>query len=129
LKRGRRSSADWQPMVLRPPGRPLLEPPPDLTDGAALLFREIVKACPIDHFVEADRVLLVIYVEAICALRDAATKMRNGDKAAFTVWERSSRVVAQFAAKLRLCPSSRIDARAAARRLQGHPIGPEPWED
>jgi hypothetical protein len=115
------------PLALRPGGFPL-EPPSDLTDAARELFREIVKVCPPDHFQKADCPLLCVYCEAVIFTRTAGRKLPD-DLSIFPAWEKAARLVAQLAGKLRLCPSARIDARAAARRLQGHPVGPAPWEE
>src|SRR5262245_40452518 len=127
MQRGRKSVAELTAIVPGSVPRPV-QPPHDLAPDEKALFRQLVRACPHDHFCEADRPLLTVYVEAVVVSRRAARRLSE-DPAAVAVWEKSARLVGQLASKLRLCPSSRIDARAASRRLQDHLPYPRPWEE
>lgn len=112
-KPGRRAAADLAVIPFAPDGH-RLRPPDDLGADEAALFRHLVAALPPSHFVEADRPLLVLYVEACCMARRSAAGLAK-NPALIPVWERAARLATQMSSKLRLCPSSRSDAKSVAR--------------
>src|SRR5262245_13492710 len=120
--RGRPSAAALAAIVPHPRAK-RLQPPPDLDANAAAIFRELVAACRPDHFAACDAHLLGVYASALLISRRSA-----GDPALVQTWEKATRLVAQLAPKLRLCPSSRLDAKTAARRQTPATIGPVPWK-
>jgi len=107
--RGRRSAAELAVIPIRPRDH-RLRPPDDLGADEAALFRELVASCRADHFVAADAHLLACYAQALLISRRSA-----GDPTLLQRWEKATRLAAQLAPKLRLCPSSRQDAKTAAR--------------
>jgi hypothetical protein len=78
------------------------------------MFIEIVASCPESHFVSSDRALLATYAMALTIAQRAARDVHKSP-AALATWEKSSRLLAQLASKLRLCPSSRADPKVVAR--------------
>ena len=96
-----------------------MEPPGDLSASEAKLFREIIASNHPDHFVHSDAYLLASYCQAIAASRRTAKQMIKDPKVV-VVWERATRMQAQLATKLRLSPSSRMDAQTAFRKSRKH---------
>jgi phage terminase small subunit len=100
-------------------------PPPDLSAGGLAIWRELMTCVPAGHFVDSDRALIASFCEACHA---AATASRALAAEGFVVagraspWlvvqEKAQRAQATLALRLRLCPSARIDARAADRNAQ-----------
>jgi hypothetical protein len=111
-----RPSANFANLVAFPgdPAPPRLESPTGLKPDERALFRELVATTDARQLRPSDQPLLVSFVQATIMARKAA---KNGDVAA---WERVVRTQAMLAVKLRLCPHSRVDARAAGR-LQARP--------
>jgi len=108
-QRGRKSAATLTALSLS--GRPTqLTPPQTLTDPEQELFGELVGACAPEHFRKSDLPLLISYVQATLTAQAAAN---DPDKAA--VWERSVRMQAMLATRLRLSPQSRCEPKAIAR--------------
>ncbi len=104
---------------------PRLDPPPDLTDAERALFVQITKACSPKHFVPSDLPILISFVQCTLLSRQAI-KTAARDAAALTTWEKSVRLQATLATRLRLAPQSRFDAKTNAR--QQPRVGPWPWE-
>jgi hypothetical protein len=107
---------------------PVLQPPPGISDGEALLFRQIVAQCDATHFVESDRPLLLAYVQAILLSRWAFRELSE-DRLAFQTWQQSARTIATLATKLRLCPHSRTDPKTITRRGRGIGINADTYFD
>jgi phage terminase small subunit len=91
-----------------------LQPPADMGSTEAALFRYLVASLPPSHFVEADRPLLTLYCEAVCLARRSAAGLSKKPEL-IPIWERAARLATQMSSKLRLCPSSRLDAKTAHR--------------
>jgi hypothetical protein len=125
--RGRKSSAE---RVLLLPGigdqPPPIEPPSHLTRAERQLFREIVRACPPSHFRPADAPVLATFVTATLVTRSSSSADLEANPERAATWEKLARLQASLAGKLRICPSSRIDAKAAGREQV--PPKPAPWE-
>lgn len=116
---GRRSSAALSVVTpLRPHVR-RLQPPADLDEVDGELFRTIVRACPPEHFAAGDVPLLATYCQAIRISRREASASA-GDVSRVATWEKTARVVAALATRLRLSPHSRTDPKSAARRAAEH---------
>jgi hypothetical protein len=116
-KRGRKSPGDLQVIPLVPGGHHgayRLQPPPDLDPKARAMFVEIVASCPDSHFVSSDRALLATCCMALTIAQSAARDVHR-KPAALAIWEKSARLLATLASKLRLCPSSRLDPKTAGR--------------
>ena len=119
--------------VVRVDGRPnYIDAPSGLSADHRRLFGEIVRSMPPEHFRQGDVPLLVRYVEAITMTERAGREMEasGGPVIAgvdalvtnpwFGVQQRSARMVAVLATRLRMSPQSRRDPktvhRAGARR-------------
>ena len=96
-----------------------LQPPADLRGDAAALFRELVASCHPDHFVVSDRPLLVAYCEVATASRHLARQSRKNPKLV-PAWERTVKMLATLATRLRLAPQARSRPEATMRRHLKH---------
>jgi hypothetical protein len=104
---------------------PRLDPPPSLTDPERALFAEIVESCSPKHFVPSDVPILVSFIQSTLLSRQAIKRAAT-DSSALAVWEKSTRMQATLATRLRLAPQSRFDAKTNARQ-QPSGIKP-PWQ-
>jgi hypothetical protein len=118
-QRGRKSADQLALRVIDAP-RPSLEPPPSLTKPERLLFSELAANAP--HLTLSDAPLLASYVQATLMSRRSAR-----DPARIDTWEKSTRLQAALATKLRLSPQSRTDPKSVARQMPQR-TGPAPWE-
>ena len=133
-----RKSAAALSVVPAVDGRPpRLHPPANLGDRQSVILREIVAGTAPEHFVKTDTHLLCRYVEAIALAEQAAHALRKGvvEGRKMNPWivvqEKAHRSIVALAARLRLAPQSRYDARAGARtagKLGSAYDGPKPWE-
>jgi hypothetical protein len=89
------------------------------------LFRELVASVSDRHFVFSDTPLLAAYCQCIVASRYWAEKSRRNPKLV-TTWERTIRMVATLATRLRLAPQARMRPETTARR---QPNGPPSYYD
>ena len=111
LQRGRKSTANVSAPNLTGK-RPRLTPPSSLNTAERTLFNELVGSCPPDQFLEkSDAPLLIAYVQA--AVISQATA-HDPDKIA--IWEKSTRMLATLATRLRLAPQARVDPKTLARK-------------
>jgi hypothetical protein len=78
---------------------PRLEPPAGLRDDERTLFRELIAACPPQHFVGSDLPLLTSFLQATLLARSSAHDPKKLD-----TWERAVRLQATLATRLRLAP-------------------------
>ena len=118
-QRGRKSSSF---VALRVDGSPPpLQPPAYLNEEERALFAELIAACDTRAFVPSDTPLLVSFVQATLVARSTA---HDPDKA--QLWERSVKLQATLATRLRLAPQARTDPKTAARQQEYR--GPRPWE-
>lgn len=129
-----RHSAEERLAAAVVPFRPLpVEPPADLTDAEAEIFKGIVAAMP-DGWFKADTVaLLVEYSRAVDACNKlAAMRAQPGltlrDLAQLlTAHEKQARLVAMFATKMRLSQQSRILPQTAGTAVANKPVAAPPW--
>lgn len=140
-KRGRKSSAELSVLVTGAFGkRP--EPPADMTDAEAEIWRETVSSEGVDFFATAAlRALLKDY----CRHRSAAETVSKVIATFQADWLKSAegakryygllkmrdletRAAADKATKLRLTNQARYTPQSAATASKGASKGPKPWE-
>ena len=119
MKPGRPSADDLNIVPFHPAGS-RVQTPDDLTPSEAALFRQLVRSCAADHFVSSDVPLLVSFVQATLASRNAAKAMTKNPKLA-AVWEKTVRMQATLATRLRLAPQARTDPTTLTRRREKTP--------
>jgi hypothetical protein len=119
MKPGRPSVDDLNVVPLYPAGS-RVQTPDDLTPSEAGLFKHLVHSCAPDHFVSSDVPLLVSYVQSTLIARNAAKAMTKNPRLAST-WERSVRMQATLATRLRLSPQARTDPTTLTRRTPKTP--------
>ena len=100
--------------------RDRLQPPGNLSESEAALFREIVSNCPVEQFSPADVYLLSSFVR-ITLLVDRAFSDLNKAKpkerpARVKILDQLVKAQAQLSVKLRLSTSSRGDPRKLSRQ-------------
>lgn len=110
-----------------------LEPPANLSPGAAEVFKRTVEALDADHFAACDAPLMEQYAVAADLARQAQAQLdEHGAVVAgkanpwLVVQEKSVRSLVALAARLRLSPQSRFDRLVAATKSR--PKGTRPWE-
>ena len=108
----RRSPANLAIVHVQPRAR-RLQPPADLDATTAEMFRDVVANCPASHFAPADAHVLTAFVQAVQISRQSA-----GDPASVAMWEKSTRLIATLAQRLRLCPSARMPRSTATRAIE-----------
>ena len=104
-------------------GRPTrVKPAPGMSPPAERLFGEITSSVDATHFVRSEVPLLAQFCEQGALAELAARKLATGGPVVggkpspwLFVAEKAWRACQALAPKLRLCPSSRIDGRAADR--------------
>jgi len=121
LQRGRKSAASLETPSMTGQS-PRLTAPLSLNDGERTLFNKLIGACDSTHFRKSDLPLLTSFIQATLIAEAAA---HDPDKIA--VWEKSVKLQATLATRLRLSPQSRIDPKTVGRQ-QLFP-GRKPWED
>jgi len=116
-QRGRRSAAS-NLVALDVTGQPSrLTPPPHLSKAERELFVEVVEACDPRHFVQSDLPLITSFVQATLLARTGPGRTEGTVGA----WERSVRVQAMLATRLRLAPQARSDPKKVARQAAQPP--------
>jgi hypothetical protein len=119
-QRGRKSAAFLTgPDVTGKPTR--LTAPSSLTIAEQTLFNELTGACDSSHFRKSDIPLLVSFVQATLIAEAAAQ-----DPETIAIWEKSTRLQATLATRLRLSPQSRVDPKTLGRQEQSNLR--KPWE-
>ena len=111
-----------------------LQPPGNLSAGAAAVFTRTVAAVEADHFTAVDLPLLEQYAVAADLARqaqgelDAHGAIVDGKASPWlTVQEKTVRALTALSARLRICPQSRFDRLVAGTKAR--PKGPRPWDD
>jgi P27 family predicted phage terminase small subunit len=117
-----------------------MEPPEFLGEAEAAEWREIVQSMPADYFRPSDAPLLAAFCMASAIYKQAGAliaekgliisdpsgrQMANPASAVLTAQASS---MAQMAGKLRLCPSSRYNAKSANTKANSVGAGSKPWE-
>ena len=124
----RKSAAELTILIPRVDGRPNhITAPPGLGAEERRLFAGLVRSMPAEHFRQGDVPLLVRHIEAILMTERAGREMEStgGPVIAgadglvtnpwFGVQQRSARMVAVLATRLRMSPQSRRDPKVVAR--------------
>lgn len=132
----RKSLAELSTRVVIDVAKTKLSAPKDLSPAALRIWESIVSSTAPEHFRASDVPLLKTYCEASAlADRASATLAEEGPitDGKVSPWlkvsESSARSQATLAVRLRLCPSSRLDAKTAAREKNGYQMpGLPPWE-
>ena len=120
VKRGRPHADDLNIVPFHPDGN-RVQTPDDLTAAEAALFRQLVRSCAPDHFVFSDVPLLISYVQATLIARKSAKAMPKKPEL-ISLWERSVKVQAVLATRLRLAPQARTDPTTLTRRTPKGPV-------
>ena len=115
------------------PGARRLEPPADLEEVEAAIFRRVVASVPHDHFSAEDSDLLCAYCRAMALERRAseelATAATIGGKQAspwLAVYATAVRAISTLAVRLRLGPKSRHPNNS---RRMSKPMSPPSYYD
>jgi hypothetical protein len=116
-----------------------LDPPSQLSDEMADIWRGIVNGKPGDWFDAGSAPVLAQYCRHVIAARRASqlvVQTEADDGFDIDVWsellrlqERQSALLVSLATKLRLTPQSRYGARSAATAALNESVGPPPWEE
>lgn len=130
---GRKSAASLSVVATSLPQR--MEPPEDLTESQAVLWREIVAGKPVDWFAADNAPLLVEYVRAVdmgnrLALLIEAAMAGSGDvslKDLLRMRDTEAKRATSIATKLRLTQQSRYTPQAAAT-ADRKASGAKPWQ-
>ena len=118
----RKASAALSIVPLRVDGQPNhISPPSNLGATERRLFNNVVRSMPSHHFRDCDVPLLTRFVEAIAMTERAGREMEGTGgpvvKGAMNPWfsvqQRSSKMVAVLATRLRMSPQSRRETKAA----------------
>jgi hypothetical protein len=122
MRRGRKSPDDAMASAINVTGKPSrLTAPASLTSGERTLFDDLVGACDSSHFRKSDLPLLIAFIQAAVISQAAAH-----DPGEIAVWEKSTRMLATLATRLRLAPQSRVDPKTIGRQDQSNLR--KPWE-
>jgi phage terminase small subunit len=138
--RGRKSAAALAVAAPSLPPQPLPEPPSYLTPAQEDLWRMVIASRGGDLIAPESFPVLVEYCRAVTAANQIAAQIDQfdpewaKDEEGLKRWntlhqmaDRMGRNVASFAAKLRLTPSSRVQAISAGRNANKGPKL-KPWE-
>jgi hypothetical protein len=93
-----------------------ISPPAELTKAQRAIFASI--AANNAHLRPADSVMLGLFVQAVTKSQSLAKK---SDAASIASWEKTSRVAAMWATKLRLTVQSQVLPDAAGRKRDAQP--------
>lgn len=111
-----------------------IDPPADLSDAEAIIFRSVVAAMPAGWFMADTVGLLNEYCRAVNACNKLAA-MRNSSGLALrdltmllSAHEKQARLVAMFATKMRLSQQSRILPQTAGTAVANKPVANPPWQ-
>lgn len=106
-----------------------IEPPADLNKDEQNAFRALVATVAPEHFTNTDIPLVVAYVQATIHSRRASIAIEDDFcRDTLALWDRSTKMMATLATRLRLAPQSRYDAKTAHRRAARQPGMKPPWE-
>src|SRR5262245_39841823 len=117
--RGRISASELTVIPVQP-GKYHIRPPDNLDSTELRLFNQTVASMPANHFSAGDADLLVTYVRAVLHVRQYEKELA-ADKTLIKHWTQATRVQAQLASRLRLCPQARTTAKTAGRTHANQP--------
>jgi hypothetical protein len=132
--RGRKSTAALSVVATSLPQR--MEPPQELTESQAALWREIVAGKPVEWFAADNAPLLAEYVRAVdmgnrLALEIELTLAGTADhslKDLLKMRDTEAKRATSIATKLRLTQQSRYTPQAAATADRKAGSGAKPWQ-
>jgi hypothetical protein len=125
-KRGRISAADLS--IVHIDTARTIEPPADLKDKEAAIFRDVVASCSPRHFCASDIPMLVSFATATVLTRHYASLIGEQPNA-LKDWEVACRMQTSLATKLRLTPQTRYGPKASSTLSNEEARGmPRPWE-
>src|SRR5262245_50397379 len=114
------------------PDRERIQPPSNLSETEAAMFRQVVASCPVDQFSPADVYLLSSFAritlqvdKAFDDLNRARPKERPQR---IKMLDQLVKAQSSLAVRLRLSTSSRGDARKLGRQHATMRTHPPPWE-
>ena len=107
---------------------PRLTAPSGLSADERTMLNELIAVCDPRHFVKSDLPLLVSFVQSTLLSRRAAAQMKR-DPDMVTVWEKSTRMQATLATRLRLAPQARTDPLTIARQQASYHSGAKPRDE
>jgi hypothetical protein len=136
VPRKSQAAIDFEPFT-RPPAeqKTSIRPPGDVPDNVGGLMTDILATQPADHWRSGDEFLIEQYAQSIVAAREAHLHLQSEGYILETgkvnpwavIWEKATRASVALAAKLRLSPQQRHDAKRAARERDrdqyGNPVG------
>lgn len=137
-KRGPQSAASLATVTPLPNLRPA--PPAGLASDEAMHWHSIVQNLPPDWFRAADLPVLTAYCRVIALHEKASAQLKDAklvlkaDNGRYyknpllTIQNTAALQLCTLAAKLRLTPSSRYDAKSANTAVNRSPGGGKPWE-
>jgi hypothetical protein len=141
MKRGRPSASDRSLVVHfgRPPPP---EPPAELTEAQAAIWRSTVTSLPGDWIERGGLSILVEFTRRVVRSQQLEQQIREFDPEwinnhagglerfdrLLAMADRETKAVISCARALRLTPQSQVHPRVAGRRLANTPIGPAPWD-
>ena len=105
-------------------------PPADLTKEEREAFVKLVGSVHPNHFQQHDVPLIVAYVQSMLHSRKSSADLSSkfAGPGTLAMWDRSTKMMATLATRLRLAPQSRFDAKTAHRNAaKTPPAGPKPW--
>ncbi|QOZ52942.1 hypothetical protein XH90_17395 [Bradyrhizobium sp. CCBAU 53338] len=142
MKRGRKSAAEVASVVVAAGTSMPAQPPAELTDAQAMIWRDAVGSMPGNWLTRAAHPILIAYCRHACRARLLEmqiaqfevewTRVDGGlerlDKL-FAMAERETRAISACARALRLTPQALMHPRTAGRRINDLPAGPRPWDE
>jgi phage terminase small subunit len=116
------------PVIPGPPQQ-RLRPPPDLSEAEKAAFIDIVSDYAPEHFKRSDAAMLVVYVRACLAEREAAERLGTEGKVTggkpspwLSVQAQANKSMLTFARSLRLGPLARAPSRASRPSKPQRPL-------
>ena len=104
-----------------------IKPPATLPAPIKELWTAIVESLPATHFHKSDVSLLTLYCRAVHQATLAFKTIDEAQNPAVRVADTSVKQAATLAAKLRLCPSARLDRTVAGKNARRDHAAPKPW--
>ena len=110
-------------------GRARVQAPDGLPESAKKQWAEIVSSLPADRFHASDRPLLALYCQNVARASHAMAELeRDPDGPWLKVADVHTKLVSSLAARLRLCPQSRLDRKVAGPAAREDAGQSKPWE-
>jgi hypothetical protein len=141
MKRGPKSQSALATVLVNAGHQMPAQPPAELTDAQAMVWRDTVASVPGDFASRAAFPILIAYCRHVCRNRllemqiskfePEWTNVDGGlerlDKM-LAMAERETRAITACARALRLTPQAQMHPRPAARMVNDLKMGPRPWE-